>query len=176
MSFRDKPTLNVTRLMLDAEQIASSMGVSVASAFKVMLDGRAVSPWAKHWVAKVYQVPIDQRNEEHETGALSGVFGNMGHIRAAIRVLADGGIRFQRNKRIGVGRSCSQEDLIEDLGKFDRQIVVSINKFPEIIIYPLDAKVLLSGAMDGSLTPSGISSKNFVGWVSERHRIEYHNA
>ena len=118
-------------------------------------------------------MPIDELNHEHETTALSGKFGEMGYVRAAIRTLGVSHLRFQRNTRIGARRSCTQQELIEDLHKFDRQIVVSINKFPKVYLYPLSATMLLAEAMAGQLTPNGINPKEFVGWVSERHRVEY---
>ena len=137
-------------------------------------NGRAMSFWVKYWVSQVYNIPIDELNHERETTALSGRFGDMGFVRAAIRTLGvQINLRFQRNARIGAGRSCTQQELIEDLHKFDRQIVVSIVKFPKVYLYPLSATMLLTEAMSGQLTPNGLSAREFVGWVSGRHRIEY---
>lgn len=177
MSFRDRQLLDVVCLTFDPHAIAKAFYVSENSVMEVMgSNGRAVSFWAKHWVSQVYNVPIDELNHEHETTALSGRFGEMGFVRAAIRTLsARSNIRFQRNARIGVGRTCTQQDLIEDLHKFDRQIVVSISKFPKVYLYPLSATMLLTEAMAGQLTPTGINPREFVGWVSERHRIEHRN-
>lgn len=174
MSFRDKQTVMVTRLKLDPAAISAAMCVSVGAVHKLMQDnGRAVSFWAKYWASDAYDVLIDEANHERETTALSGEFGTIGKVRAAIRTLGNGSIRFQRNTRIGARRSCTQQELIEDLHKFDVQIVISISKFPEIYLYPLSAKILLAEAMAGQLTPNGITARNFVGWVAQRYHIEY---
>lgn len=174
MSFRDKQPVTVTRLRLDPEAISKALCVSLGAVHKIMQDnGRAVSFWAKYWASDAYDVLIDEANHERETTALSGEFGNIGPVRAAIRTLGNGSIRFQRNTRIGAGRSCTQQDLIEDLHKFDVQIVIAISKFPDVYLYPLSAKMLLAEAMAGQLTPNGITARNFVGWVSQRYRVEY---
>ena len=170
-----KPELVVTHLRLNPAAIAAAMMVPEPAVRKEMADnGRAVSFWGKYWVSQIYRAPIDQFNYEDDTTAVLGEFGALKTPRAVVRTMARGHIRFQRNVRIGAGRHCSQQDLIEDINSFDKCIVIAANRFPDVLFYPLDAKFLLSMALEGSLTPSGISARQFVGWVAERHSLVHH--
>jgi hypothetical protein len=170
--FRDKPLMEVLRMRLDPRAIANAMQVPEQAVFRVMAaNGRAVSFWAPYWVSLAYDLPIDELNREADTTSVNGDFGELGVARAVVRSLARGKIQFQRNFRIGKGRWCSQQDLIEDIHAFDRCVVVSAGKFPIIQMYPLNSHTLLSEALGGRLTASGITAKRFVEWISERHQI-----
>lgn len=171
-----RPELEVSRLKLSVEHIATGFGLPEADVYDVLADGRAMSFWAMRLAARVYRLPIDVARLEGNTTALRGDLGLFGAPRFMIRTMGRSGVRFQRNMHIGKGRGGSQDDLIKELAEYERFIVVAIDKVPLLEFFPLPGKELHRQAKTWHLTLSGVERSKFREWVGSHWQVAYREA
>lgn len=158
-------SLQVLRCKLSDEAISVALMLTPEQTAELFNDGRLVGWLAKIWGERLFKYRRYGLNHPGPNGCypLPARANSVEH-KVHVRCFRDD-IKFQRSGNMGVGRKCSQDDVITMLRGLETYVLVDIRGFPLLDFYPLDTKSLLPFAHDGQLTRSGMSAKKFDRWV-----------
>lgn len=157
-------------LSFDTQEIALALNIKVDDVVNAFKDGRVAWRFAEFWAGKLYGVIIgDGSTPIYDASRKDPVTGG---YEIAIRTIGKTGIKFQRSRNKGSGRTCTTESLLADLKGVDYHIIVDMRAFPEVNFVPIRSKELILHVNRGNLTCSGWSGKRFDAWVSRKPATE----
>lgn len=146
------------------DDVSKALKISPESVKKIMKDGRHISKLTEEWSGKLYGLKV---KDSHDGD------GYIIHPNEQIecRTLTNN-VCFQRSKNRGVGRTCTQQDVIDNVKSKSAYIVFKHNdmhskhnQYIHFSAYPLSQQFLLGLDKQNLLTISGISSEKFVKYV-----------
>lgn len=131
-----------------AENAALGLGLSKRRLLEVMQDGRVAAHFAEAWLDEdIWDIP-------------SEVLEAVQDGRARVRVLTKQ-VRFQDSKQMGVGRSCTPEQLTEAVGRFECFVIFDMEIFPRVKVHLIPGSVVNDWAQKGLLKVAGIPRSTF---------------
>ena len=153
MATRDRD-VGIRRVVFDSAAIAAALHVPRAMAEAKFRDGRVAGQWGELWAASLFDFVVHgHANVPATDGAVQA--SALGDLGVSVKSLTRKGVKFQQSKYQGVGRRCSQADLIDSIGRSDRHLVVDIRSFPTVDFLVLPAAWLLGKAYAERLKPAG---------------------
>lgn len=170
MAKRQKQKLKIKCYTFDERAISEALKISVDAVKSEFKDGRVASRFSEHWGAKLYSY---SKHADTNAPGSDGAFdaGELGGIDISVKCLTGAGVKFQKSKYVGSGRSCTQDNLISSLGESSKVIVVDILDFPNIKFIPDDCKALLFCAKKKTLRPNGWKKKQLYEWLNEQYEV-----
>ncbi|MGH8541993.1 MAG: hypothetical protein ACRETW_16000 [Stenotrophobium sp.] len=165
-----KNTLKIKVCRFDSTAIASALKISENASETKFRDGRVASRFSEHWAARLYDYLKHGNTNQHGS---DGEFdaGELGGVEVSVKSLTNSGVKFQKSKFVGSGRSCTHEDLIDSINDCERYVVVDITKFPEVRFVIVLSRILAKAAQAKHLTPGGWSESKFYGWLGTAFEV-----
>jgi hypothetical protein len=165
-----KAKMTVLVMLFAVDEIARSLFLTPDEVLEQFSDARLTGRLAEVWGTRLFGY------RRHANSNLPGSDGNIllgpiGRYNISVRAFRRS-LKFQQSKFIGSGRICLQEDLVQSLAHVEVVVAVDLRGFPEVRFYPIDSKCLLRLALEGSLTPAGMSAERFDRWVSDSFDIQ----
>jgi hypothetical protein len=151
------------------EHLAAAFRISEESVRELFHNGRFVSWLAEYWVRDAFKLSL-YSNKNHASSDGYHALPDNSQVEHSIRVITARGIKFQASKNMGAGRSCTLNDLKDNIRKTERWIVVDVVQFPRITFYRLKCSVLERWIDNGELTTSGLPYNRFT-LLCKRDRI-----
>lgn len=148
-------------IVIDAAALADALTITEAQVKEAFRDGRVSSRFAEYWAATMYSLVL-YPNKNHPSSDGYYSLPDRSKIEVSIRTLTARGIRFQDSKFIGVGRSCSLDDLKASIRRTDQWIIINVANFPTVEGYKVKCSTLEHWIDAGELTPGGLSYDGFA--------------
>jgi len=165
-----RPTLVISIIQFDAEEIAKALRISPKEAVEALRDGRGAWPFSELWGARLYEfIKHSNTNKPVSDGAVA--LEQLRDVKISIKALTRGGIKFQQSKFVGFGRSTDRDGLVGSLEGCDRVVVVDITGFPTVRFLPLDTTRLVSAVYKDRLTTNGWSRDVLYRWLGETYDV-----
>ena len=161
-----KDKLTIVEAVFSLEEIAAALKLTPEDVTSKFRDPRITSWFAEIWGERLFGYKRHvSSNHPGSDGAVA--MGDIGRFDISVRCFNTNGIKFQKSKFIGSGRSATQDDLIESVESVERYVLVDLRLFPLLSFYPIDSKALLKLIRLGKLTTTGISQARFDRWIAE---------
>ncbi len=161
-----KDKITVVEAEFSLEEIASALKLTPNDVVEKFRDPRVTSWFAEIWGERLFAYKKHaSSNHPGSDGAIA--MGDIGRFDISVRCFNTNGVKFQKSKYIGSGRSAILDELIESIESVERYVLVDLRRFPVLRFYPIDSKALLRLIRQGKLTTSGIGSRRFDAWISE---------
>jgi hypothetical protein len=176
--------------MTDAEKIIYSMrpnisfgfnGVLLCNSFleKAFKDARTASKFSEKCaeeLTKQYHVSFGGNHckvlfDDSDVHKDANLYVGGSAYPLSVRCLTKNGVKFQLNKFVGSGRSCSMDDLKHSIAAYPCVFVFDITNFNDWKVSILEQQLLLDFMANGHLTPGGIKVNKYYD-VLEWHRYE----
>jgi hypothetical protein len=152
------PAYSIT---IDAAAVAEALQITEEQTIEGFRDGRVSSRFAEYWAASMFSLVL-YTNKNHRSSDGYYTLPDGSKIEVSIRTLTARGIRFQDSKFIGVGRSCSLDELKASIRRTDQWIVVNVATFPTVEGYKIKCSTLEHWIDAGELTTTGLSYARFA--------------
>lgn len=116
-----KDKLTVVEAEFCAEEIAAALKLTPEDVISKFRDPRITSWFAEIWGERLFGYKRHlSSNHPGSDGALA--LGNIGRFDISVRCFNTNGIKFQKSKFVGSGRSATPEDLIESVESVERYV------------------------------------------------------
>jgi hypothetical protein len=164
LSLLPKEPLTIWCAELSVSEIGAALKLTPEDVIAKFRDARITSWFAEIWGERLFSYR-KHTSSNHPGSDASIPLGAIGRFDISVRCLTRAGIKFQKSKNIGSGRSATLEDVYSAIEGVERVVVVDIREFPRLRFIPLDSKWLLRRARHGKLTPTGMTAANFEAWL-----------
>lgn len=99
----------------------------------VFSDGRTASKFSEHWGAPLYGYDVaTNNNEKASDGVMVNKKKGSPPPRISVKTLTKHGVKFQQSKYIGIGRTCTKNDLLTSLSYNYITYVMDVMDFPYV--------------------------------------------
>lgn len=153
-------------LDFDIDSLASALHISKQAALEEFQDGRVAARFAEHWASHLFHFIKHPSNYPRSDGKIKT--NGIGDIEISVKTLTHNGVKFQRSKHVGMGRTCTKDDLINSLSDVDRFCIVDITTFPNVKIILISSQIIMGWVVNNQLTPSGISKTKFYDLIGDQ--------
>jgi hypothetical protein len=143
-------------------------GITAAQVDKILLDGRAASPWATN-MSSMLNLPFPGSFRIQDSVGYDGFLGDK---RTEIKTLTkSSGVTFQNSSFKGNGRKCKQENLKGSVAQKEYYIIVDVTT-PNWLFVKIEATWLSEQIKEGKLTKSGWTKAKFWKIMNENFNIK----